>query len=80
MAHRTHGPEIARLRLERGFTLQRLADEAAISRSHLGKIELGERGASAPALKRLAIVLGVPVSQIAEMPLDRGRRARANAA
>jgi transcriptional regulator with XRE-family HTH domain len=71
MAHRTHGPEIARLRLDRGFTLQRLADEVGISRSHLGKIEIGERGGSAPVLKRIAIVLGVPVSQIAEFPLDR---------
>lgn len=55
----TVGRRIAQLRTARGMTQQVLADLAGIERSHLARLELGEREAGLRMLEKIADALGV---------------------
>lgn len=57
---------LARLRREKNWTLEDLADEAGLHRTHVGLVERGERHLSVSAAYRLAIALGVPLSTAVE--------------
>jgi transcriptional regulator with XRE-family HTH domain len=55
----TVGRRIASLRNARGMSQQILADLAGIERSHLARLELGEREAGLRMLEKIANALGI---------------------
>lgn len=58
---------MARLRKEKGWSLEDLADEAGLHRTHIGLVERGERHFSVAAAYRVAVALGLPLSTLLEM-------------
>jgi transcriptional regulator with XRE-family HTH domain len=58
------GDAIRNRRLALGMSQEALADAAGIDRSHMGKIERGERNASALNLIRVAAALKLSLSEI----------------
>lgn len=58
------GQEMRRLRRERQLSQEALADAAGIDRSHMGKIERGERNVSVLNVARIADALGVRPSDL----------------
>ena len=58
------GDAIRGARAERGLSQEALADAAGIDRSHMGKIERGERNVTVLNIKRIGGALGIPVSQV----------------
>lgn len=61
---RAVGTVVARLRGERGWSLEDLADEAGRHRTYLGLIERGERHLSVASAFRLAQALGLSLSDL----------------
>uniref|UniRef100_A0A6H2A5X4 Putative DNA binding, helix-turn-helix domain containing protein n=1 Tax=viral metagenome TaxID=1070528 RepID=A0A6H2A5X4_9ZZZZ len=55
---------IARLRRARGWTQQRLADEAGLSRQYIYQIESSRRDGSVRALESIADAIGVPLDDL----------------
>lgn len=55
----TVGRRIAQLRTAKGITQQVLSDLAGIERSHLARLELGEREAGLRMLEKIADALGI---------------------
>lgn len=60
----TRGAMIARLRRARGWTQQRLADEAGLSRQYIYQIESSRRDGSVRALESIADAIGVPLDDL----------------
>lgn len=58
------GKRISELRAERGLTQQMLADLAGIERSHLARLETGEREAGLRMLEKIADALRVRPSSL----------------
>lgn len=58
------GERIRALRQAEGWSQQLLADHAQIERSHLARLELGEREAGLLMLEKIANALGVKVSTL----------------
>ena len=58
------GTTIRELRWQQGFSQEELAYLAAIDRSHMGKIERGERNVSIVNLIRIAGALSCPPSEL----------------
>jgi transcriptional regulator with XRE-family HTH domain len=58
------GLTIRRLRLERDFTLQALADESGVSKSYLGDIEKGRKNPTTDVIEAVAAALGVPARRL----------------
>ena len=58
------GAAIRSIRLERGLSQEALADAAGIDRSHMGKIERGERNVSVLNVARVADALNTSVSAL----------------
>lgn len=54
------GLTVRRLRQDREFTLQALADESGISKSYLGDIEKGRKNPTTDVLEAIAHALNVP--------------------
>src|SRR5688572_24249654 len=54
------GGNVKRFRAERGWSLQRLADESGVSRAMLGQIELEQSAPTINVLWKIATALGVP--------------------
>lgn len=54
------GLTVRRLRQEREFTLQALADESGISKSYLGDIEKGRKNPTTDVIEAIAQALDVP--------------------
>jgi len=59
-------------RLQRGWTLQELAERSAVSRAMISKIERGESSPSAVLLSRLAGAMGVSLSSLMSRSCDSG--------
>jgi transcriptional regulator with XRE-family HTH domain len=55
----TVGRRIAQLRTAKGISQQVLADLAGIERSHLARLELGEREAGLRMLEKIADAFGI---------------------
>lgn len=64
---RAVGTVVARLRGERGWSLEDLADEAGRHRTYVGLIERGERHASVATAFRLAEALGLSLSDLVNL-------------
>lgn len=60
----TFGRQIRRLRDHRGWTQERLAEEANLDRSYVAGIEVGGRNPSLKALARLADALNISLSEL----------------
>ncbi len=58
------GMTIRRLRMEREYTLQALADESGISKSYLGDIEKGRKNPTTDVVEAVASALGVPARRL----------------
>jgi transcriptional regulator with XRE-family HTH domain len=55
------------MRKERGMSQETLADAAGIDRSHMGKIERGERNVTLLNVKRVAVALNVSIERLAKL-------------
>jgi transcriptional regulator with XRE-family HTH domain len=62
------GRRIQALRVERGLTLQGLADAAAVSVSMLSSVERGQKAPTIVVLGRIAQGLGVPLTRLVAEP------------
>ena len=58
------GAAIRAARLEQGISQEALADAAGIDRSHMGKIERGERNVSVLNIARVATALNLSVAAL----------------
>lgn len=58
------GWNLRRLRVERDLSQERLALEAQIDRSYVGRVERGMENVTVSTLEAMAIALGVPVSAL----------------
>ena len=54
--------ELTRLRVERGWSQQRLADESGVNKATINQIERGRRSPNVETLEKLASALGVGVA------------------
>jgi transcriptional regulator with XRE-family HTH domain len=59
------GAAIRAVRREQGLSQEALADAAGIDRSHMGKIERGERNVSVLNVARVAEALSVSIASLA---------------
>ncbi|HEX8001715.1 MAG TPA: helix-turn-helix transcriptional regulator [Mycobacteriales bacterium] len=65
LAHRrAFGDRVRELRRERGWTQERLAEEAAMGRGYLAEIEGGRRAATIDLIHRIAVALGVTIGDL----------------
>ncbi|HBU88792.1 MAG TPA: transcriptional regulator, partial [Acinetobacter sp.] len=60
--------QVRELRLARGYTLDILATRCQVSRSAISLIERGEASPTAVVLEKLANGLGVPLTQLFDVP------------
>jgi len=58
------GLAVRRLRADREFTLQALADESGVSKSYLGDIEKGRKNPTTDVIEAIAAALGVPAREL----------------
>ena len=58
------GAAIRAARLERGLSQEALADAAGVDRSHMGKIERGERNVSVLNVARVAEALNITIASL----------------
>lgn len=61
---------MARLRAERQWSLEELADEAALHRTHIGLVERGERNLSLVAAHSIAAAFGLQLSELLALAED----------
>ncbi|WP_064832595.1 helix-turn-helix domain-containing protein [Rhizobium phaseoli] len=61
---RTIGWNLRRLRVDRGLSQERLALEAEIDRSYVGRVERGRENVTVATLEAFAKVLSVGVSEL----------------
>lgn len=61
---RTIGWNLRRLRVDRGLSQERLALEAEIDRSYVGRVERGKENVTVATLEAFARVLSVNVSEL----------------
>jgi transcriptional regulator with XRE-family HTH domain len=77
---RAYGRNLRRLRKERGFSQEGLAERAELHRTQVGMVERGERGAGPDVTWKLAGALGVAPGELfagaAYVPAENGREAR----
>lgn len=55
----TFGENVRRVRLERGMTIEALADEVGLAYTYVGQIERGRRNPTLDVVERFAAVLKV---------------------
>jgi len=78
------GWNLRKLRVERGLSQERLALEASIDRSYVGRIERGEENVTISVLEALSVAMGVKVGSFfteavfeeRPAPLKAGRKPR----
>src|SRR5215208_5050293 len=66
------GGRVRELRRGRGLTLEDLAEQSGVSRAMISKLERGEKNPTLVVAARLAVGLGVSLSQLAGMEEGRG--------
>jgi transcriptional regulator with XRE-family HTH domain len=60
------GRRLRELRLQRGYSQEKLADLARLHRNYIGMVERGERNITLLNIKKLARALGIEVSELLE--------------
>ena len=83
-ARKLIGWNLRKLRVERGLSQERLALEASIDRSYVGRIERGEENVTISVLEALSVAMGVKVGSFfteaasgeQPAPLKAGRKPR----
>ena len=55
----TFGENVRRVRLERGMTIEALADEVGLAYTYVGQIERGSRNPTLDVVERIAAILEV---------------------
>jgi DNA-binding XRE family transcriptional regulator len=63
---------LAALRLRKGWSQKRLADEVGTSQPHIARLELGHEDILMSTARRLATALDVPIQEINSALLARG--------
>lgn len=58
------GKRIRALRQRKGFSLEGLAEESGLHRSHVGEIERGEINVSLVTLQKIGAALHLPLSEM----------------
>lgn len=58
------GKNLQKLRIEKGFSTRKFADEAEISASTLGRLEAGETNPTLTTLLKLGEALGVDLNRL----------------
>lgn len=73
------GPQLRRLRLARGLTLDALAEAVGLDKGYLSRLERGQKSPSVASLLRLSAALAVPVAELLgeSLPADAVRVTRA---
>ena len=61
---KTLGENIAKYRLEKGLSQEKLADAAGLHRTYIGGIERGERNVSLENIQRIAAALSETISSL----------------
>lgn len=61
------GANVRRIRIEKGLTMEQVANEAEIEYRQLGRIERGEVNTTLISLYRIAEAMGVNFSQFLEL-------------
>ena len=62
------GWNLRALRVELGLSQERLALEARVDRSYVGRVERGQENVTVGRLEAFAAVFGVPVARLFEEP------------
>lgn len=62
------GWNIRKLRVAKGLSQERLAFEASVDRSYVGRVERGTENVTISTLEMLAVALDVTVSELFSMP------------
>lgn len=65
-ARKLVGLNVRRLRVERGYSQERLALDAGIDRAYVGRIERGAENVTIARLEAIANVLQVPIAVLFE--------------
>ena len=60
----TFGANVRKVRLERGMTLEVLADEVGLAYTYVGQIERGRRNPTLDVVERVAAVLKVEALEL----------------
>lgn len=58
------GKRLARLRRNKGFTQEKMAEKIHLSTTFIGLLETGRRKASLKSLQKIASVLGIKVKDL----------------
>lgn len=64
----TFGLNVRRVRLDKGLTLEALADEVGLAYTYVGQIERGQRNPTLGVVERIAAVLGVDSVDLLRAP------------
>lgn len=59
-----YGQVVRKIRLEKGFSQEMLADLSGLHRTYMSDVELGKRNVSLENIDRIANALGVSISEI----------------
>ena len=62
------GENVRRVRLERGMTIEVLADEVGLAYTYVGQIERGSRNPTLDVVERIASVLNIGVHELLDAP------------
>ena len=60
------GKRLRELRLQKGYSQEKLAEIASLHRNYIGMIERGERNVTLLNIKKIARALGIEVSELLE--------------
>ena len=58
------GEKVKKLRIEKGFSQETLANEANLDRTYIPSIEKGERNVSIEVIQKLSIAFGIKISEL----------------
>jgi transcriptional regulator with XRE-family HTH domain len=64
----TFGLNVRRVRLDKGLTLEALADEVGLAYTYVGQIERGQRNPTLGVVERIAAALGVGALDLLSAP------------
>jgi len=58
------GHRVRKIRADKGFSQEALAQEADLDRTYIGGVERGERNISLINIHKIATALGVPIEEL----------------